>query len=46
MKTAYIYPTNNASNKYSALQEEAVKRAGYKEVTSIAILFNNFIILY
>ena len=29
MKTAYIYPTNNSSNKYSALQEEAVKRAGF-----------------
>ena len=28
MKTVYIYPTNNSSNKYSALQEEAVKRAG------------------
>ncbi|MEE3410069.1 MAG: glycosyltransferase [Treponema sp.] len=37
-KIVYIYPTNNSSNKYSALQEEAVRRAGYQ----LAFSFKQF----
>ena len=39
MKTVYIYPTNNSSNKYSALQEEAVKSAGCQLASSFKQFF-------
>lgn len=39
MKAVYIYPTNNSSNKYSALQEEAVKSAGCQLASSFKQFF-------
>lgn len=46
MKTAYIYPTNNTTNKYSELQETAVKNAGFQLLSSFKDFFKiDFFIL-